>query len=463
MQDQRLSEVWREEAQANLLRFTAWNAVSFEVLAGQILILFARQVGASLAAIGLLAALLPFASVVQLGVAPLVARFGPRALLRLGWATRTVVALALLGVPLAAARGGSAAATETLLGAMAAFHLCRALGLSSWFPLVQEIVPHDGRAAFISRQEWLRQVSVLGVSAVAAAYLSAAASMPRFVVVITGGVVAAAISLVYIWRLPEVGKAAEPLDRYYLRRAAAPLRDPLFRNYLLLSVTLRAVLCACSPLVILFLRDRLQLPAAGVIALNTVGSLGALATLSTWGRWSGAMGARPVLGVSTAGLALSLLLWVLAGTGPEWRWVGAPAILLLVGIFSAGITIALSQFELGFIPARGRDHYVAINSTAVGLGSGCATLAAGHLLQGLGNANLQVAGRRLDPYHLLFILASLLLLPLLLGHGSLPENGAFTLPQVIQCGARRRLFRVREARHAIWELAYPWLASLRGS
>src|SRR5690242_3205923 len=106
MEDPRLSDIRREEAQANLLRFTAWNAVSFEVLAGQILILYARQVGASLAEIGLLAALLPFASVVQLGVAPLVTRFGPRALLRLGWGTRTVVALALLLVPVAAARGG---------------------------------------------------------------------------------------------------------------------------------------------------------------------------------------------------------------------------------------------------------------------------------------------------------------------------------------------------------------------
>ncbi len=60
----------REAAKADLLRFTALNALSFEILAGQILILFARQVGASLGEIGLLAALLPFASVIQLGATP---------------------------------------------------------------------------------------------------------------------------------------------------------------------------------------------------------------------------------------------------------------------------------------------------------------------------------------------------------------------------------------------------------
>jgi hypothetical protein len=119
------------------------------------------------------------------------------------------------------------------------------------------------------------------------------------------------------------------------------------------------------------------------------------------------------------------------------------------GCFSAGITVALSQFELGFIPACGRDHYVAINSTAVGLGCGCATLAAGHLLQSLGNAKLQVAGFRLDRYQMVFSLGSLLLLPRLLGYGSLPENGALTLPEVIRPGTRRRLLRVRQASDAI--------------
>ena len=72
MQGEDLTREQRDAAQTDLLRFTALNALSFEVLAGQILILFARNVGASLAEVGLLAALLPFASIIQLGVAPLV-------------------------------------------------------------------------------------------------------------------------------------------------------------------------------------------------------------------------------------------------------------------------------------------------------------------------------------------------------------------------------------------------------
>src|SRR3712207_3423368 len=92
MAGEHLSDAERARAKGDLIRFTALNALSFEILAGQILILFARKVGASLTEIGFLAALLPFASVIQLGVAPLINRFGPRLVMLAGWGARTVVA-----------------------------------------------------------------------------------------------------------------------------------------------------------------------------------------------------------------------------------------------------------------------------------------------------------------------------------------------------------------------------------
>src|SRR5688500_14158710 len=125
-----LTRAQRSAAQSNLLWFSAFNALSFEILAGQILILFARQVGASVSQIGLLSSLLPFASIIQLGVAPLVNRYGPRALILAGWGARTVVAAGLFLIPVASARAGSDAATRVLVAVMLGFYLCRALGMS---------------------------------------------------------------------------------------------------------------------------------------------------------------------------------------------------------------------------------------------------------------------------------------------------------------------------------------------
>src|SRR5262249_49937609 len=150
-----------------------------------------------------------------------------------------------------------------------------------------------------------------------------------------------------------------------------------------------------------------------------------------------------------AGVALTLLLWTLVGSGTQWRWLGAPAVLLLLGIFTSGVTVAISPFELGFIPVQGRDHYIAINSILAGLASGSATLGAGHLLHGLAGANLRLAGLALDHYQLLFALASLLLLVPLLVQRSLPEEGVLSARDEVPRGVQRRLADARRRRNSL--------------
>lgn len=433
-----LTESQREAAKADLLRFTALNALSFEILAGQILILFARQVGASLAQIGLLSALLPFASIIQLGVAPLVNRFGPRAVMMVGWGARTAVAGGLFLVPVAAGHGGTASATRVLLIVMLGFYLCRALGMSSWLPILQEIVPPQDRGQYISRQEWLRQVSIVLIAVVTAAYLIGASSVDRFMHVIAVGVLAAAGSLVFLARVPNVGSMAEPLDRDYLKRAMKPLRDPVYRQYLLFSVSLRMVLTAYAPFLTVFLRENLHLAASGVIGVNTVGSLGAIATLGVWGRLSDRMGAKPVVAVSTLGLAGSLLLLTLAGSSAEWLWIGIPSIMLLIGLFMGGLTVSISKFELGFIPMEGRAHYVAINVTLVGLGSALATFGAGGLLQLLRDTHLRLGTWHLDRFDLFFALCSVLLIYPTFVRRYLPEERSRTVRGLLERELRKR-------------------------
>jgi Na+/melibiose symporter-like transporter len=439
--DEELTREQREAAQADLLRFTALNALSFEILAGQILILFARQVGASLSDIGLLAGLLPFASIIQLGVAPLVNRFGPRLVMLVGWGARTFVAAGLFLVPGAIARGGTTGGTQVLLAIMAGFYLCRALGMSSWLPMVQEIVPPQDRGVYLSRQEWLRQVSIVLIAVVTALYLMNAQDLTRFMHVMGVGVAAAAWSLYFLWRVPDVGIAPEPSDGEYLHRATAPLRDEVFRRYLAFSCALRMVLSAFTPFLVVYLREGLHLPASGVIAINTVSSLGAIATLGAWGRWTDRFGAKPVLGASIGGLSAALLLWLLPGNDPAWHWVGVPIIALVLGAVTGGVTVSMSKFELGFTPIEGRAHYVAINVTAVGLTSGIATLAAGQLLEVLRGHDVRVLWMVLDQYRLFFLVSAVLLvLPFFIRRG-LPEQRARSVRTFLRVGILREGLR----------------------
>jgi MFS family permease len=438
-----LTHAQRETGKLDLLRFTALNALSFEVLAGQILILFARKVGASLEDVGLLAALLPFASVIQLGVAPLINRFGPRNVMLVGWGARTLVAGILLLVPLATQHGGDAAATRMLLAVMAGFYLCRAVGMSSWLPLVQEIVRPEDRGTYLSRQEWLRQVSIVLIAVVTAVYLVGTPDVGRFVHVLAVGVIAAAWSLWYLWRVPDVGMDAEPIGHDYLYHATAPLRDPIFRQYLYFSVSLRMVMGAVPPFLVVFLREGLHLPASGVIAINTVGSLGAICTLGAWGRWTDRVGAKPALAASICGMAAVLMLWTLAVAHTPSMWLIAGGVSLLFGIFTGGVTVAMSKFELGFIPLKDRAHYVAINVTAVGVGGGAATLAAGRILQLLAPLDVRWGWAELDRYRVFFLLCAVLLFVPVMVRRTLPEERARSIRALLRRAFVRRSAQVR--------------------
>ena len=438
-----LTEGQRDRAKTDLLSFTAFNALSFEVLAGQILILFARKVGASIEQIGLLAALLPFASLIQLGVTPLVGRFGPRRLMLAGWAARTVVAAGLLVVPYVSDRAGSGAATNVLLAIMGGFYLCRALGMSSWLPMVQEIVRPEDRGSYLSRQEWLRQVSIVLIAVVTAAYLVGSPDITRFLHVMTVGVLAAAWSLTYLWRLPDVGLDAEGEGADYFRRATAPLRDSVFRQYLGFSVSLRMVMSAVPPFLVVFLREGLHLPTSGVIAVNTISSLGAIATLGAWGRWTDRVGAKPALAASICGMGASLCLWCLTRAGSGAMWVEAGIVSIILGVFTAGVTVAMSKFELGFIPMRDRAHYVATNVTAVGIGSGVATLLAGRLLHALAPIQLHAGWLELDRYRIFFLISALLLAIPIMVRRTLPEEHARSIRVLVRRAFMRRSIRVR--------------------
>jgi hypothetical protein len=103
----------------------------------------------------------------------------------------------------------------------------------------------------------------------------------------------------------------------------------------------------------------------------------------------------------------------------------------------------MSKFELGFIPMRDRAHYVATNVTAVGIGSGVATLLAGRLLHALAPVQLQLGWVELDRYRIFFLIAAALLAIPLLARRTLPEEHARSIRVLVRRAFMRRSVQVR--------------------
>lgn len=426
-----------------LFAFAAFNALSFEIIGGQILILFARQVGASLMQIGLLVSFLPFASVIQLGVAPLVTRFGPKAVMFTGWTARTVSAAFLLLVPWAAARYGPEGATAFLLVIMALFYLFRALGMSSWVPLLQEIVPPQLRGGYLGKQEVLRHLSIILASLLTAVYLIGARDLGPFLHVLALGVVAAAVGLVFLSGIPHVAPSGARVNRDFFRQAALPLRDAVFRHYLLFACSLRFAIGSLPSFVVLFLRDYLHYGPSTVLFTTTLGSVGAAITLPAWGTLTDRHGSRALLGFGLVGLVSTTLLW--AAIEPvRWVLVGVvPTVSFLYGAFTAGVSVALLKLELTMIPRQAREHYVAASITAAGIAAGISPLLAGALLHALESTSWHLGPVTLGAYRVYFLsVTASTLVPMALRRG-LREPPAPSLKRALRVRLARSQRRLR--------------------
>jgi len=350
----------------------------------------------------------------------------------------------VLFVPAVTVRYGPARGTLLLLTVMLSFHLCRALGVSSWPQLLQDIVPLRLRGKFLSRQEFLRQIAVVTVSVLTALYLIGTPGLERFLHIIGAGVAAGFVSLVFAYRLPHIPPSAEPALRDFWRRTGQPLRDTRFRQYLAFSVTLKLALTALPTFVIVFLRDRLNLAPTWVLFFACLGNLGAMSTLSLWGRITDRYGSKPIIGLCLPGTALAALGWALVDATPARMWGLGSVISFWSGLFSAGLYVSTTKFELGIIPRDDRAHYVALSIMAAGLSGGLSSRLAGELLENLGPVSWAVGGYVIDRFRLFFLYTFVLcLVPLALRRG-LQEGEVRSTRALVKDYVRQRSRWLRE-------------------
>lgn len=399
----------RRQGIRSFLIFAVFNALCFEIVGGRILYLFARQIGASAVQIGIVASLLPFAGVVLFGVAPFVRRFGPRRILLVGWSSRTLVACGLLTLPTIVQRYGSSCATHSLIAIMAVFYLCRTLGLASWLPLVQGVVPPRIRGKFIGKQMIIVSLSVIFVSVLTAIYLIGATDLSPFLGIFSFGILCGAISISILFGIPSIEGTDEPILDDFWGKALFPLRDREYRNFLLFAVSLQLVAAGLPPFMVLFLKESLHLSSSGVVFFTAVESFGALLSLLWWGPAIDRHGSKPFMGLALLGWGAILVLWAVMPSDPWARFTIVPFAAMAGGAFSAGLITANSRLNMNLIPWEQNASYAAASQMCTGLAAGISPLIGGLIVRSMEGRVFHCGPIALDNYRVFFLYSSLML------------------------------------------------------
>src|SRR5258707_108730 len=94
-------EVKRDSAYAH--QFSLYNQLNFQITLGTPMILYAKSLGASSTTIGIVAALAPLLTVLQLPTAYFIPKVGYKRFVLLGWFSRTLTGFSLALLPLVVA------------------------------------------------------------------------------------------------------------------------------------------------------------------------------------------------------------------------------------------------------------------------------------------------------------------------------------------------------------------------
>jgi len=284
---------------------------------------------------------------------------------RLVWAPMAL--LPLLGV-------GGDGAVRLLIVVSALSATLQVLGQNAWAAWMADVVPATMRGRFFGA----RTVFVTGGAALASlacalvldSDLTRSVALPAIAALLCAtGVVSAAL---LARQVDPFGRA--PRARPDVRAYVDALRDPRARSLVFYQLAWGA---AVAPGAAFFSLHVLGSVRAGFLVLAGHAIVVALVRVFAaplWGRAVDLWGARPVLVVSSLGIAVMPALWVL--TGPDRLWpLAIDAV--VAGVMWGGHAVASFDLPLGIAPAPKRSYYLALFAMASGIGFTLSTIVSG--------------------------------------------------------------------------------------
>jgi len=410
------------------LIFTAINVISWQCVAGQALVLFARAVEMPPSLVGVLLSFMPISMLLVFFVMPVVEWLGPRRLLLSTWLGRNAIAASVFLMPWAVGRFGTAAGWHVLLFATLGFSLIRAIGVGGWYPWLHEIVPKSQLGAYFSIETAMGHLINIFIAFGMAQVLALSGGIERFFWIYAFGIGAGLLSIFFISRIPGgAGLIGAPSHRYDPRPSLRKVwADREYRHFLLLAVSGLGSVMWLGSAVIMYLRDALGYGETRIMLLIALGGIGVASTIRFWGRAADRFGSVPTMIPLLASYALFAFIWL--ALFPGWRltgWLIMP-VLIFTTVFSAAYTMVTTRGMLCRVREEGRVGYTALWILSVSLANGVPPILAGLLIDTLG----------LTGFRLCFLIAGISgLITAGFMFGLSPEEGKpsiRTLPQLVR-------------------------------
>ncbi|MBU6409632.1 MAG: MFS transporter [Verrucomicrobia bacterium] len=383
--------------------FALFNGLSYQIVLGSPMILYAKSLHASATVLGIIAGMMPTLVIFQIPAVNYIANIGYKRFVIGGWGIRTVFIFGIALVPLASTFLDHATLLALILMLLFGFNLVRGISSCAWLPWMTHLSPESLRGKYVCRDAAMSNLGSFLTILAAALCLGARPRPWQFTVIFAFSAIMGWASLIFLARVPD----APIPDAIRRSRNAVPwlamLRHPPFQKLLRVIVAWSVAYGGMSAFVVAFLKASLGMSDEKILFLTSMTFLGGLSSLGFLGSRLDNLGSRPVLLFSFSLWLAIMAAWIgLAGGA----WPASVTLVLvlefLMGLFAALIGMAANRLAMAIIPPMGRNHFFVLYSVAANLTLGLVPVAWGLLIDAVGDQQWNWAGLSWNRYTVFF-------------------------------------------------------------
>ena len=416
----------------NAWRFAAFNGLSFQIVLGSPMILYAKTLHANATVLGIIAGMMPLMVIFQIPAAQYINRIGYKRFVLAGWGTRTLFTCGMVLVPLATTLLDGVTRLVLLLALLGGFNLVRGISSCAWLPWITHLVPENFRGRYVSGDAAMANLGSFLTIIISAACLGTHPQPWQFGVIFAFSALMGVVSLMYLNRVPDVPISEEIRSSSQSVPWLEILRHPPFQKLLRFVMVWSLAYGGFTTFTVAFLKTETGLAEAKVLYVTSVAFLGGLSSLWLLGHRLDHTGSKPILGLSLCAWLVILAGWIaLAGGALP---ASLPVILSLqffMGLFAALVGVANSRLAMAIIPAMGRNHFFVLYSVFASVSLGVAPVLWGLIIDLIGNRQSEFLGLNWNHYTIFFTLVLLVFVAALVLARSLHEPKAASLESLL--------------------------------
>lgn len=427
----------------NIHWFGLLNAVSFQVMVGAPIILYAKALEASSTVIGIIAAFAPLMVIFQLPAARFLDRFSYRNFILAGWGIRTIFIFIIAFSSLFAFLD-AASKMAILLSSLFLYNLLRGITSTAWMPWITALIPEEVRGRFLARDHFfIFSGQMLALSA--SAFVTVGHTEPwKYAMMFFISGFAAWCSLYFVRKIPDVPSQAVVRTSSVSVPWMAILRYGPFFRLLVFNFVAQNIFTCMAIFSTEFMRVFLGLPNSTILWLTALSVVGAMVALPFC--WMMADRVEDfhliVSGISVFGVAIAVWMLVATGVFPPTLWL--LAILAFVdGSAYAVYNLSNVRTIMRTMPEMGRAHFFAMFTVITGLALATVPVGWGLVLDALRPLDLVTGIFVWERYGVFFLVTAVICLltaasaRFLLQEGKSTTGSVSGTPEI----SMRRLFR----------------------